>query len=239
MQIKTQQYIYPPRPSEAIPREETAFLGEANWIAQLKYNDTRCLIKILPGGQIELWNRHAERLRSYHCPDSLREEITVLANTLHLDLDKLQLLDGGLLDNKHPLINDTIALWDVLVKDGEHLLGTTYAYRYDFLRGNVTGPWTHNVPTIGSVEFGLQLTPHILIPETYQPQDWPTLWDRVHQVNAPYTTGKPGAKNYKIKPILEGLVLKNRQGILELGYKEKNNGNWQMRSRITTGRHQF
>jgi hypothetical protein len=38
---------------------------------------------------------------------------------------------------------------------------------------------------------------------------------------------------------LEGIVYKDPLGVLEPGYKEKNNTTWLIKSRITTGRHRF
>ena len=245
--VTSDQYIFPPRSQDAIPRTDTGFLGEMGWTAQLKYNDSRCIIKYCPNGKVELWNRHAEKFRSYTPPNSLIDELIELRNILGLSKSEISMIDGGLLDQKHAAIKDTIAIWDILVKDGEHLLGTTYNERYDFLTGNHLN--THHkinpeTPWILSLNektypLGLKFTKDFLMPKNFPAPYWDTLWDMVNEINAPYTTGKPGDTNYSIKPIIEGLVFKNPEGTLEMGFKQKNNDSWMMRSRVQTGRHLF
>ena len=233
MLVRHDQYIFPPRSKDAIPRADTEIFGMLGWTAQLKYNDSHALIKYCANGNIELWNRHAERFRTYHAPSELIEELRTIGERLKVEPGKVTILDGGLLDQKHPLVKDTIALWDILVLNGEHLLGTTYGERYNQLRKLTDDPWFHEVPTIGPVEFGLKLTKSVFIPESYTHEHWNELWDLVHKVNAPFTTDD------KISSVLEGLFFKDTMGILEMGFRENNNDSWNMRSRITTGRHRF
>jgi ATP-dependent DNA ligase len=223
--INTDRYIYPPRPSSSIPRNDTDFFQNLGWIAQLKYNGSRCLIKHLPNNTIQLWNRHAERFRTYHTPNWLQEELKTAIYKLGLQPNEYHVLDGELLDQKHSSIKDVIVIWDVLVKSGEHLLDTQYIDRYNMLTSHLSTQetWKHN-----NYDLGIKLTDHVLMPKNYTNTEWDTAWDTVHNVNAPYPT-----------PLLEGIVLKDPNGLLERGFKEKNNGSWMIRSRITTGRHTF
>ena len=243
MKIKTSQYIFPPRPTKAIPRDQTTILGEMGWLAQLKYNDSRCLVKYLPSGKIELWNRHGEQFRTYNCPDWLEKELQTVRIKLNLTPGELHLLDGGLLDQKHKAIKDTIAIWDILVKNGQHLVGTTYTERYNSLLNEVIAtkpnPWCYRHGDTEPYKLGLAITEHCLIPENHPAQDWPELWDMINTINAPWTIGTPKDTNYSIKPLIEGLVFKDPIGTLGYGFQEKNNSDWVMRSRVTTGRHVF
>lgn len=249
--VTPDQYIFPPRAEDAIPRKDTEFLGKMGWNAQLKYNDSRCIIKYLPDDKIELWNRHAEKFRTYTAPDSLIKQLQELRNILGLSKSEISMIDGGLLHQKHATIKDTIVIWDILVRDGEHLLGTTYKERYDFLTGNQISiknaiePWTLTLPNGKTYDLGLKFTGragttnNIFMPSNHPSSHWDTLWDFVDSVNAIYTRGKPGDTDYQIKPIIEGLFFKDPQGVLEMGFKQKNNDSWQMRSRVPTGRHLF
>lgn len=223
--INTDRYIYPPRPQTSVPRNDTDFFQNLGWIAQLKYNGSRCLIKHLPNNTIQLWNRHAERFRTYHTPNWLQEELKTAIYKLGLQPNEYHVLDGELLDQKHSSIKDVIIIWDVLVKTGEHLLDTQYIDRYNMLKNNLSTQetWKHN-----NYDLGTKLTNHVLMPKNYTNTEWDTAWNIVHNVNAPYPT-----------PLLEGIVLKDPNGLLERGFKEKNNGSWMIRSRITTGRHVF
>jgi len=239
--INPATYIYPPRAHAVIPRADIGFYADMGWIAQLKYNDTHLLLKYLPNGTIELWSRHAERIRNYTCPDWIMEQLQALPDLLGLPRGEYHLLDGGILDGKHPALKDSFVLWDILVRSGEQLLGTTYLQRYNELFGNApTIPWVYSHPEHGPTRLGTSITPNVFYPGNIPGSEWNTAWDSiVTVVNKPFTVGKPGDKNYKISPLLEGLVLKDPSGALEYGFREANNESWLVRSRVTTGRHQF
>lgn len=247
--VKETQYIFPPRAKDCIKLEDAAIFADMGWIGQLKYNDARCLIKFKRGGDIELWNRHGERFRNYTAPGWLIEQLEVVHQKLGLSKDEWSLLDGGLLDFKHCAIRDTIAIWDVLVLDGQHLLGSTYIDRYDLIRERLCGGvtqettwWYYNPkPTVHPpLDFGIKVTDNVLIPRNYLGDAWQRIWQEIIEVaNAPYTVGKPGDKNYSLHPVVEGLVMKDPSGKLEMGFREQNNSKWQVRSRVATGRHAF
>lgn len=240
LKVKHDQYIFPPRSQDAIPRADTDVFGMLGWIAQLKYNDSHALIKYCANSEIELWNRHAERFRTYHAPDWLKDELRQIGERLAIQPGTVTILDGGLLDQKHQAIKDTIVLWDILVYNDQHLIGTTLDERYTQLHQAATqNPWTYENKGHGPVEFGLKFTENVFIPKNWESCEWDNAWDLVHTVNAPFTHGKPGDPNYEIKPVLEGLVFKDPSGTLEMGFKEKNNDSWMCRSRVETGRHRF
>jgi len=233
------KYIYPPRAQTAIPREETGFFAELGWKAQLKYNDSRCLIKIKSNGTIELWNRHQEQFRNYTAPDSLVQQLHQIAKQLGCQSDSWSLLDGGLLDKKHAAIKNTIVIWDILVFNGQQLIGTTYNDRYQELyKISTLETWDYTHASHGPVPFGRKFTTDVFMPEYYTHDflagnQWSALWDIATKVNKPYTIGND------IKPVIEGIVIKDPNGVLGLGYQEKNNSEWMTRSRVKTGRHKF
>lgn len=240
MQIKHDQYIFPPRSKDAIPRADTEIFGMLGWVAQLKYNDSHALIKYCADGNIELWNRHAERFRTYHAPAELIEQLQEIGHRLNVKPGTVTILDGGLLDQKHVAIKDTIALWDILVHNDEHLVGTTYIERYDRILDAATrDPWIYENKGHGPIPLGSKFTKDVLIPQNWESCEWDNCWDLTATVNAPYTTGTPGSPDYDCKPVIEGLVFKDPNGVLELGFKESNNDAWMMRSRVMTGRHRF
>jgi hypothetical protein len=225
MLVSTDQYIFPPRPSKAVPRSETGFYADYGWLAQLKFNDTRCVVKFADGG-VELWNRHAERMRSYHAPDHLVEQLLALRDHLGLSRTEVSMLDGGLLDKKHRAIKDTIVIWDILVRDGEHLLDSTHGERYDQIARGDGRTWMYE-----KWAFGLTYSPDVFYPVFNKPELWDGLWSDIAEINAPFE-GVCG-------PLIEGLMFKDLDGVLEMGMSEKNNSYWCARSRVVTGRHNF
>jgi len=222
MQVKTTQYIWPPRPKMTIPITEAQYFTQNGWKYQYKLNDSRCLIKILPNGEIELWNRHAERFRTYTPPPELIHQLQQLPNILDLDSGKLHLIDGGLLHQKHHAIKNTIGIWDILVKNNTHLLGISYQERHETISQGTT-PYTHD-----GIPIGLHLTQDIFHLTNNPEETTEKAWSTLQQINAPYK-----------QPLIEGIVLKDPQAPLEMGLKENNNGDWMCRSRVKTNRHRF
>ncbi len=232
--LATPQYIYPPRATTCIPRDDMSMFGEMGWIAQLKYNGARCCIQYLPNGKIELWGRHAERFKKYRAPDWLLGELEDIKLALGLNNNEWSYLDSELIDFKHEAIRDTIAIFDILVKNNEYLIGTKYRERMATLYGGIQGIWHYNPPhgKHEPINFGHKLHNHILVPGEYQSEAWNGLWDIVHKVNAPYDEVGKG-------PLLEGLVAKDPNGELSRAWNEQNNSEWMTRSRVETGRHKF
>tara|TARA_R110000751_G_scaffold266196_1_gene365255 strand:+ start:4398 stop:5054 length:657 start_codon:yes stop_codon:yes gene_type:complete len=218
-----------------MPRHDYEIFQDLGWIGQYKYNDSHLLAKYTPQGPVELWNRHAEKFRTYNCPDWLQDQLQTLRQSLDLDATKTTIIDGGLLDQKHQAIKDTIVLWDILVLDDQHLINTTYDYRYDKLKA-ISSEETWDYKT---TPLGCKITQDIFIPKNWDLTDVETIWQTVNQINAPFTTGTVNSKDYSIKPILEGIVYKDPTATLELGFKEKNNDTWMCKSRVATGRHAF
>lgn len=232
LKVETDQYIFPPRPQTAMPFKDVVFFTEIGWGWQYKVNDSRCLIKYLPDGSVELWNRHAERFRSYHCPDWLQAQLLTVRDHLGLSSSELHILDGGLLDQKHAAIKDTIVIWDILVRDGMHLLGEKYLPRYETIATG-TIPYQYSHPTYEApIRFGMSYpeSPNVFHLEWNPDGDPHKCWDQVHVINAPFDENSP---------LIEGMVFKDPDGRLEMGMKEKNNESWLCRTRVKTGRHPF
>lgn len=224
--ISTDRYIYPPRPNTSIPREEAGYFQELGWVAQLKYNGSRTVIKHLPTGKIELWNRHAERFRTYHAPDWLLDQIKQALEAFELAPDQYHILDGELIDQKHTAVKDTVAIWDIIVRNGEHLLDTTYESRYGSLYSRVS---TQETWAFRGNDFGIKLADNVFFARNFGSGEWDRAWETVGRTN----------ESFGDRPLLEGVVLKDLSGRLERGFREKNNGAWQIRSRVKTGRHNF
>ncbi len=214
--MQEQTYIYPPRTKLAVPRTQCEIYSQKGWIAQYKYNDTRTLIKLRTNGRIELWNRHAQRL-IYNAPIPLQEQIQTLRETL----PGYTLIDGGLLHNKHKAIKDTLVLWDIIILCNEYQTKPTYQERHQKLINMTTGPYYHN-----NIEIGRCITDNIIVPSNHT--QFTQAWATVDRVNQPYE-----------QPLIEGIVMKDPNSRLKRATKPINNNEWMVRSRVTTGRHNF
>lgn len=225
-------YIYPPRAKANIHISDAQVYAEHGYQAQPKYNDTRTTYKYTPGWQIDptkiqLWNRHGERHRDYTAPITLLEELQQIGETLGLTPDNHHLLDGGILDKKHPHVKNTAAIWDILVENSKSLAGTTYAQRYERLQA-LGGDRKNFLAGNTSLHVGHSPTPNTIIPQNIEPKDWLTYWQEILKLNTNFD-----------QPLIEGYVFKDPNGILTTGLRQANNHDWLARSRVTTGRHQF
>jgi len=202
--------IYPPRPEDVIPRDlDIRWLHD--WILQIKYNDTRIVITY-DNDKITIYNRHKAPLKKNKPTQGLMNDLEQLRTTLNITGPTI--LDGGILND------DTIALWDILKHNAKPLIGTTYAERAARLRAISS---EENRPDLGH-----KISNHIWTPHNWNWNERDQIWDIVAKTNQ--------AQN---RVALEGIVYKNPNGILEPGYVEKNNTDWQIKSRIQTGRHRF
>lgn len=218
-------YIYPPRATSAVVPADFNFMSKLGWRGQWKYNDTHIIIRTL-NARVEVWNRHAKLIE---IGPTLKEEINQIIEILKLDTNKSNILDGGWLENKHRGIKGHIVLWDILAKNGNYLLGTTYGERYNQLISCI--PATSKPIFIGDknpVKVGQSLTDHIFVTDDFPASDGAKIWDQINEVNKQYS-----------QPILEGIMYKDYNGVLTRGTKPENNSEWMTRSRVTTKRHRF
>lgn len=236
--------IYPPRATNAIPRDQTHLYQRLGWKAQLKYNDTHILLdyRCTPEGAHlhDVYDRHTK----HPAYDFNRSPLTKSLHDLGKQLGSSgrTLLDGGLLHSRHTALKDTIVIWDVLIRptqehpEGAHLLGSTVQERYDWLRSLITSSPPLGEFVINGEPIGYLLLPRIIVPKFIHAgsnmDEWDKLWEIVERVNKHQS-------NISGQPILEGLVFKNPHGILKHGLTEKNNSDWISRSRVRTGRHLF
>ena len=237
MKLK-QRYIFPPRPlHDAVPFSEVQMYSTYGWVAQTKFNDKRTEISV-SGNDVEIFNRHKSKHKTFTLTPELKTEIlTVLRDVLGLDISDWSYLDGGLLDGKNKLISGLLVIWDILVRDGDWLLGTTYGERYQWLLDKaVAAGGKPFIVTINGQEFdfGVRLSDHIFLPRISE--DFNSVWEFTQAVNkaAGWSTEGGG------EPVLEGIITKNPKGVLkpDLG-REANNCDWSARSRVRTGRSRF
>ena len=231
---KPSTYIYPPRPEHSIPYEEINQFANDQHLAQLKYNDTRIVIKVADyyderqntHGKIEIWNRHKKKL-NYVPTESTTAAILKLASII--SPNGWCLLDGGLLHSKHKAIKDTIVIWDILVQNSEYLLGTTYQERYNTI---LTDDVKLHYFQVGGYKICLGwcygAAGEILIPHLIPHAIWEIAWANIVELNSNYD-----------QPLIEGFVIKEMAGKLEMGLKPSNNGGWQTRCRVKTKSYRF
>ena len=223
MKLNTTTWIYPPRTSTCTPFEQAKALARFDLQAQYKYNDSNVIVQFA-GGNITLWSRHCTPIKNYPLPPSLENELRATIRILGLDPQGHHRFNGGLLHFKHTAVKNQIVLWDILVMNGEYLIGTPYYERLGMLQTAANGPHCFTNGDGTELEVGRKITDHVFIPVTLD--NWDEAWENIQKLNRQYAN-----------PLLEGLCLKQPKHKLEYGYSEKNNDGLMVKCRVVTGRH--
>ena len=128
MEYNQLQYLYPPRPEMTITPDILPAIEQRKWLAQFKKNGTNTVIFRTPEGKIFYYNRH-KALQKWDTP----AEVNVAFNTLLKDAKGWCVMVAELLHNKHKSFRNVLYIHDILVYDGDYLIGRTYIERYNIL----------------------------------------------------------------------------------------------------------
>lgn len=203
-------YLYPPRPEHAVPIEHIGTYEEMGYVAQPKLDGSSCLV-FTDGTNAIAMSRHAT---PFAAEPMLLKDGTF--RKLHRGTPgKWTVLVGELMNkskrDERGRAFSGYVVHDVLVADGVHLVGTTFAERIALL-DSMYG-------TAGSDQPELHATGHerVYRVRTYR---GPGLAEFFRGVTA-------GAQMY------EGIVAKDPAGRLEHGMRQKNTRSGQVKVRRT------
>ena len=201
--------IFPPHPAAKWRPEELASV--TGYLAQYKYDDWRTLVYVFPDGEIQLYGRKKQRLARYRPPLELIRSL----EALNFSKGKFQVLDGGLLHYKTERVKDTLVLWDVLVYDGQYLIGTNFTQRYGILEEMTGRPenWVYLAAGALRIPVGLQISGNLWLAPVFS-SNFSELYKNASQL-----------------PEIEGLVLKDPNAPLQRAWTMDENATWMIRVR--------
>lgn len=202
LRFEKYRYLWPPRPSnnKAIMVPAIAHFEKQGWVAQVKKEGTCSVLAVTPERTIKAMNRHEEEHKLW--------SPTAASTKAFLDLpgDGWYVFVAELLHSKvagGP--KDTNYLFDILVADGNYLVGKTFAERQAILS---------------------DLFPHA-IDETFSHRViTPNTW-----VAKLHTNGFQELFRGLTAPEDEGVVIKNPNAPLEMCSRESSNNGWQVKCR--------
>ena len=211
MKYTSFRYLYPPRPKNPIPNTELSFWDNGSLIAQPKLNGSNCLI-FTNGVKHIAMNRHNGRLTNFQLKDEEIKELykgtggwTVL-NGEYLNKNKQ--------DEKRKAFNQKFVIFDILVNDGDYLVGKTFEERITLLDTMFGQNECEKSYLYGISE-------NVYRVKTYE-----------NQFNMLYDTLTP-------IDLIEGLVLKRKTARLEMGTSELNNVKSQIKCRKETKNYKY
>lgn len=210
------KYIYPPRPEMKIhpdslkvyDNSSTDDEGIADFLAQPKLNGSS--MQVYTNGKLLItMNRHKKQMN--HKMDL--EELKALHKGKGWMVLCGEYMNKSQRDENDKIWNHKFVIFDILVYEGKHLLGTTFEERYELLK---------------------ELYPYN--PAKMQLHQISENCFRVNSVRYGFTNIFNDITKYQM---YEGLVLKNASGKLENGTTEKNNTKTQLKCRKPTKNYAF
>lgn len=188
------KYLWPPRPDQAIPQGLLTFYEKKKYWAQVKKNGT-CTVIFAKGDKVIFKTRHNDDQKIW---SPTPEHIHFFQGSRNWEVYVAELLHS-----KTPHIKNQLYIFDKIVENGIHLVGTTFEER----QLNLHAQWD------GEDE-GDQTRVH----------------DYVSVAN---TFSTDFAKMFTtLKREDEGLVLKNPTAKLQACMKQTANNAWQVKCRI-------
>lgn len=205
-------YIYPPRPKNAVPQDELDFWDSGSMLAQPKLNGSNTTI-YTNGIKVIVMNRHNQRLTNFRLND---EEII---KSIYRGNGEWMVINGEYMnksknDKFRKVFNHKFVIFDILVLEGNYLVGTTFEERVEMLD-----------ELYGQVEcedeFLFNLSENIYRVKSYK-RDFNDVFNRLVEID-----------------MYEGLVMKRRSAKLEMGTSEMNNVKSQIKCRKVTKNYKY
>jgi hypothetical protein len=131
MEYDTYTYLYPPRPTNAVTPTMLGFYERQKWLAQVKKNGT-CTVIFARGMQVKFMTRHNDEHKQWSpLPEHLRP---FQSSNLSWNVWVAELIH-----NKTKNVKQQLYVFDIIVKDGVQLVGTTFEERQRLLHASFPG----------------------------------------------------------------------------------------------------
>lgn len=196
-------YLYPPRPKNAIQSSDLDYWDNNTLIAQCKLNGSNCTI-YTNGEKYIVMNRHNGRLTNFQITD---EEL----KSMYRGNGEWMVINGEYMnksksDENRKVFNHKFVIFDILVLDGDSLVGKTFEERVVLL-DKLYGTKACEKPYL----YGIS--------------------ENIYRVKS-YTSNFLDLYNDLVEiDMIEGLVMKRRSARLEAGTSELNNVKSQVKCR--------
>lgn len=210
MRFEDWQYLWPPRPEKAIPKSLLSFYGKQKWVAQVKLNGTCNVLSVSPKNEIVAKSRHKDIESGNHRLWSPGPETKTAFVNLPRPNKGWYVFVAELMHSKvsgGP--RNTNYIHDILVADGEYLVGKTFEERQAILRSLF--------PDIDETKSTVAY--HVIDKNTWLARN------HVDVNLADLYTSVITEDAY------EGIVVKNPKAKLSLCSRQKSNSDWQIKCR--------
>jgi len=202
-------YVYPPRPEHRVPAKSLIKYDTGEYKAEPKLNGSNCSL-YLDGKSYEQRNRHRGNISNFKMNGS---EIIKLHRGNGDMLIVGEYMNKSQKDIKGKVFNNKFVIFDIIVYNGEHLVGLTYEERREILE-EIFGTKSYD-------DYLYQVSENVFMTKSFE-GDFTKLYDKIVKID-----------------MLEGWVLKRKSGKLERGTREKNNTGWSIKCRKSSLNYSF
>jgi ATP-dependent DNA ligase len=203
-------YIYPPRPKNAVPVGELDFWDDGSMIGQPKLNGSNAVI-FMNGKDVYVYNRHNQRLTNFNLS---KEELLRLYSGSGWMVINGEYLNKSKKDETGETFNHKLIIFDILVHNSNYLLGSSFQERVNLL-DSLYGKNDSDKSYLYSVG------------------------ENVYRVKSFEKGFKEAFDTLTKIDMVEGFVMKRRNGKLEIGNTENNNSNSQIKFRKPTKNYKY
>lgn len=211
MKYSNYRYIYPPRPKNAIPSSDLNSYDNGTMSAQPKLDGSNCLI-FTDGKIVKVMNRHSQPLTRFDIPTE--EILSLYKGTGGWTVLNGEYMNKSKRDENNEVFNHKLIIFDILVSDGDYLIGKTFGQRIailDEMFGN----------SESEKEYLHAVSQNVYRVKTYTSRFLDT-FERLTRID-----------------MVEGLVMKRTNARLEIGNTELNNVNSQLKCRKPTKNYKY
>jgi len=201
------QYIFPPRPKNPIQIKDIGMWDNDMMVAQPKLNGSNCTI-YMNGQNFYAYNRHGQRMSNF---DIDLKEISNLYKGKGWMVLNCEYLNKSKKNEFGETFNHKFCIFDILVYDGNYLIGKTFQERIELLDGFYGKPENY-ISSISQNVFRIK---------SYY-SDFENLYNSLVGID-----------------MVEGLVLKRKLAKLEVGSTENNNTKSQIKVRKATKNYKY
>jgi len=218
MRYEKYSYLFPPRPEQTTHNEELNKYDNGEFIAQPKYNGTCCNV-FINEEKVIVMNRHKGNITSNYNDINFRD--------LYSGKGWMVLCGEFLNKNKKgedgKAFNLKFVIWDILVYNGDYLIGSTLIERLELLETLY--------PCVGMMvgEKKIECFSHLCCTKANNVYKAPTYINNFSGLYAEIVN----------TDLYEGVVLKRKDAKLSLGLNERNNNSWQIKCRKPTKNYDF
>lgn len=212
MKYNRYSYIYPPRPKNAIPSKDIRIWDNGMMLGQPKLNGSNCTIYI-NNDTIHVMNRHHQRLTNFRLN---KDELFKLYEPCQKEWLVIngEYMNKSKFDEKGLVFNHKFVIFDLLVYNSDHLIGSTFEERVRLLDSLYENKDCDK-------EYLFQITDNIYRVKTYE-DNFVEVYNKLTKID-----------------MIEGLVMKRKLAKLELGLTENNNTKSQVKARKSTKNYKF